>query len=137
MKESDNDEMLFVNTRGIVARGLIAHKIGFYTYLADNQERAPTFVQNKINTFRAVPGAGFYKTFKTTGVDYLDGRGGVTFNIAKFVDFQFGYDKQFLGNGYRSLYLSDYANNYLILKPEPAGMEVELCGEDDAANVAV
>ena len=29
MKESDNDEMLFVNTRGIVARGLIAKKIGF------------------------------------------------------------------------------------------------------------
>jgi hypothetical protein len=115
MKESDNDEMLFVNTRGIIARGLIARKIGFYTYLADNQERAPKFVQNRINTYRAVPGAGFYKTFKTTGVDYLDGRGGVTFNIAKFVDFQFGYDKQFIGNGYRSLYLSDYGNNFLFL----------------------
>ncbi len=115
MKESNNDEMLFINTRGIVARGLIAKKIGFYTYLTDNQERAPVFVQNRINTFRAVPGAGFYKTFKTTGVDYLDGRGGVTFNMAKFVDVQFGYDKQFLGNGYRSLYLSDYANNYLFL----------------------
>ena len=115
MKESNNDEMLFLNTRGIVVRGLIAKKIGFYTYLTDNQERAPKFVQNKINTFRAVPGAGFYKTFKTTGVDYFDGRGGITFNIAKFVDFQFGYDKQFMGNGYRSLYLSDYANNFLFL----------------------
>ena len=115
MKESNNGEMLFVNTRGIVARGLIARKIGFYTYLTDNQERAPKFVQNRINTFRAVPGAGFYKTFKTTGVDYLDGRGGITFNIAKFVDFQFGYDKQFMGNGYRSLYLSEFANNFLFL----------------------
>ena len=115
MKESNNDEMLFVNTRGIVARGLIARKIGFYTYLTDNQERAPKFVQNWINKYRAVPGAGFYKTFKTTGVDYLDGRGGITFNIAKFVDFQFGYDKQFMGNGYRSLYLSEFANNYLFL----------------------
>jgi hypothetical protein len=115
MKETDNDEMLFLNTRGIIARGLIAHRIGFYTYLTDNQERAPRFVQNRINQYRAVPGAGFYKTFKTTGVDYFDARGGFTFNIAKFVDFQLGYDKQNLGNGYRSLYLSDYANNYLFM----------------------
>jgi len=115
MKEGDNDQTLFLNSKGVVVRGLIAHRVGFYTYLTDNQERAPSFVQNRINTYRAVPGAGFYKTFKTTGVDYLDGRGGVTFNFAKYVDVQFGYDKQFLGNGYRSLYLSDYANNYLFL----------------------
>ncbi len=115
MKENNTDEMLFLNTRGIVARGLIARKIGFYTYLTDNQERAPSFVRDRINTYRAVPGAGFYKTFKSTGVDYLEGRGGVTFNIAKFVDLQFGYDKQFMGNGYRSLYLSDFSNNALFL----------------------
>ena len=94
-------------------------------------------MQNRINTFRAVPGQGFYKTFKTTGVDYLDGRGGVTFNIAKFVDFQFGYDKQFMGNGYRSLYLSDYANNYLFLNLNLRVWRLELCGQNHAANGTV
>ncbi len=115
MADNESDEMLFLNTRGIVARGLIAKRIGFQTYLTDNQERAPKFVQNRINQYRAVPGNGFYKTFKTTGVDYFDARGSFTVNAAKFLDIQFGYDKQSIGNGYRSLFLSEYPNNYLFL----------------------
>jgi hypothetical protein len=53
--------------------------------------------------------------FKTTGVDYFDARGSFTVNAAKYLDIQFGYDKQFIGNGYRSLFLSEFPNNYLFL----------------------
>src|SRR5690606_25152298 len=64
----------------------------------------------------AVPGYGFYKPFKTNGVDYFDARGYITFNVAKYIDVQFGYDKNFIGNGYRSLFLSDWGNSNLFLK---------------------
>jgi hypothetical protein len=114
-KESGNGEFLFLNSKGIVARGLIAKRIGFETYLTDNQERGPSYFQDRVSRYRAVPGAGFYKSFKGTGVDYFDARGSMTFNIVKYLDLQFGYDKQFLGNGYRSLFLSEYPNNYLFL----------------------
>lgn len=113
-RETDNDEAVTLNSRGIVARGLISRRIGFYTYLVETQERGPSFFRSQVETFRAVPGAGFYKPFKTTGYDYFDARGGVNFNIVKNLDFQFGYDRQNLGNGYRSLYLSDASNNYLF-----------------------
>ena len=63
-----------------------------------------------------MPGVGFYKTFKQNGVDYFDARGYITFNAAKYIDFQFGYDKNFIGNGYRSMFLSDWGNSYLFLK---------------------
>ncbi len=109
-------EGIFLNARGINARGLIAKKVGFSTYLTENQERGPQFYQQKIIADRAVPGVGFYKPFKKTGVDYFDARGYFTFNAAKFIDFQFGYDKNFIGNGYRSLLLSDFGNSYLFLK---------------------
>jgi hypothetical protein len=115
MADNNSDQFLFLNSRGFVARGLIGRRIGFYTYLTENQERAPVFVQDRIRQFRAVPGSGFYKTFKTTGVDYFDARGYATFNVAKFLDVQFGYDKQFIGNGYRSLFLSEYPNSNLFL----------------------
>jgi hypothetical protein len=115
-KESGYDQSLFLNSRGISARGLIGQKIGFSTFLTDNQERGPQFFQQQVTNFRAVPGVGFYKTFKKTGVDYFDARGYVTFNAAKFIDIQFGYDKNFIGNGYRSLFLSDWGNSYLFLK---------------------
>ncbi|HWH63316.1 MAG TPA: hypothetical protein VNS50_08585, partial [Ginsengibacter sp.] len=115
-KESSNDENIFYNKRGITARGRIANKIGFSTTITDNQERAPLFVQNRVNYFHAVPGVGFYKSFKTTGYDYFDGRGYFTFNVTKYIDVQFGYDKNFIGDGYRSLFLSDFGNSYLFLK---------------------
>jgi hypothetical protein len=115
-KESENSERLFLNSRGVTIRGLIAERIGFYTYLVENLERAPQFVQDRATTFRAIPGAGRFNLYKNTGWDYSDARGGVTFNAAKYLDFQFAYDKNFIGNGYRSLFLSDYGANYLFLK---------------------
>jgi len=63
-----------------------------------------------------VPGVGLYKEFKTTGYDYFDARGYFTFNVTKYIDVAFGYDKNFIGNGYRSLFLSDFSNNMLFLK---------------------
>ncbi|MBC7848833.1 MAG: hypothetical protein H7Y31_03815, partial [Chitinophagaceae bacterium] len=115
-KEADNEDFLFQNTKGISVRGLIAKRIGFSVYLTDNQERGPGFFQQRIDSFDAVPGAGFYKPFKTTATDYFDGRGSIHFNATKYLDFQFGYDKNFIGNGYRSLFLSEYGNSYLFLK---------------------
>jgi hypothetical protein len=74
------------------------------------------FVQQWEDKFSAVPGAGFYKPFKTTAYDYIDARGSIYFNAAKHFDIQFGYDKNFIGNGFRSLILSDFSNNYLFFK---------------------
>ena len=117
-KESGNDQTLFLNSRGVTIRGRIANKIGFSTTLTDNQERGPLFYQQEVKQLRAVPGNGFYKVYKNdpTAQDYFDARGYLTFNAAKSVDIQFGYDKNFIGNGYRSLFLSDWGNSYLFAK---------------------
>jgi hypothetical protein len=116
-REKDNNQRLFLNTRGVTIRGSIAKKISFYTYLTDNQERDPSYVQKFIAERTAVPGEGFYKAFKAPGgVDYFDGRGYITFNVTKYIDVAFGYDKNFIGSGYRSLFLSDFSNSSLFLK---------------------
>ena len=110
------NQSIYLNSRGVTARGMIGRKVGFSTFLTDNQERGPLFFQQQVASFRAVPGVGFYKPFKTSGVDYFDARGYITFNAAKAIDIQFGYDKNFIGNGYRSLFLSDWGNSNLFLK---------------------
>ncbi|HYH16152.1 MAG TPA: hypothetical protein VD794_13075, partial [Flavisolibacter sp.] len=108
---------LFLNTRGVTLRGRIADKIGFAAYVTDNQERPPLYVQEFEKERQAVPGVGFYKSFKAAGgYDYFDARGHITFNVAKVIDVAFGYDKNFIGNGHRSLFLSDFSNNTLFLK---------------------
>lgn len=115
-KESDYGQNLFLNSRGVTIRGMIAKKIGFYTSVVENLERAPQFVQDRVTEYRAIPNAGRFNLYKGTGWDYSDARGGITFNAAKFIDFQFAYDKNFIGNGYRSLFLSDFGSNYMFLK---------------------
>lgn len=113
---SSRNNSIYLNTRGVSARGMIANRVGFSAMITENQEKGPDFFQARVNQFSAVPGVGFYKAFKTNGYDYFDARGYITFNAAKFIDFQFGYDKNFIGNGYRSLFLSDYSNSYLFFK---------------------
>lgn len=114
--ENGYDRSIYLNSKGVTARGMIGRKIGFSTYLTDNQERGPRFFQQQVSQYRAVPGVGFYKPFKTEGYDYFDARGYITVNAAKSIDIQFGYDKNFIGNGYRSLFLSDWGNSNLFLK---------------------
>src|SRR5438477_369563 len=72
---------------------------------------------------QATAKAGFLKIilnggclFKKNGNDFWDANGYITFNIIKQIDLQFGHDKNFIGNGYRSLFLSDFSPNYLFAK---------------------
>lgn len=107
---------LFVNTRGATVRGVIGDKIGFYSSVLENQARYPLYVRNYTSETGAVPGYGFWKDFNEDGVDFLEARGYFTFKIAKVIDFAFGHDRHFIGNGYRSLALSDFSNPYLFAK---------------------
>lgn len=115
-KEKNSSEHLFLNSRGITLRGTLADKISFVTYITDNQERDPLYVRQWVSERQAVPGEGYFKEFKLTGFDYFDARGYINFRAAKYIDVTFGYDKNFIGNGYRSLFLSDFSNNVLFLK---------------------
>lgn len=126
----DSDEgqsFRFNNTRGLELRFDIKNKVSFYTYLTDNQLRYTSYVNEERNerfvdlkgnetSLQHIPGNGFYKNYKEDGVDFFDARGYVSFNVLEHIDFQFGYDKHFLGNGYRSLFLSDNSSAYTFLK---------------------
>lgn len=115
-KSTDGNKNLLVNTRGILLRGTIDNRISFYSYFSDNQEKDPQYVQNFVTKYKALPGFGFFKPFQTTGYDHLDTRGGISFNTGKYFDLQFAYDKLFVGNGYRSLFQSDFSSNYTFLR---------------------
>lgn len=108
----------FLNSKGLELRGSIGKMIGFYTSLTDNQEQGPNYWIKRFDSLRAVPGMAFSKTFKNdiSKRDYFDVRGYITFNPGKIFSFQYGYDKNFIGYGERSLFLGDHAAPNLFLK---------------------
>lgn len=117
-RETANDEKTFINTRGVEVRGMIDKKVGFYTFIGENQIIYPEYVRNKITGEIVVPHEGFWKDFKDNGVDYFTARGYISFEATEHINLQFGHDRFKVGNGYRSLILSDYAPAYLFLKAQ-------------------
>lgn len=118
---------LFVNTRGLEIRGTIGKKLGFYTFFSENQAIYPYYIQRYGDVYGqgdnttgvplpTAPGESFIKPFGNRGVDFLSARGYFTLNALKIINIQFGHDRNFIGNGFRSLFLSDNSPPYLFLK---------------------
>ena len=112
----------FQNTRGIVISGLLDKKIYFYTSVYENQQSFLPHIERKIKRDYAIPGQGYYKKFNSSvfkevqAYDFLNARAYIGFNITKSLSAQMGHGRFFIGNGIRSLFLSDYSNNYYYLK---------------------
>ncbi len=119
-KDTKNtDGLRYVNTRGVQVEGIVDQRLGFYAFLADNQMAVPQYVQNRIVRDTIVPHEGYWKYFKTPGgsaYDFFSARGYVTYAATKHINVQLGHDHNFIGNGYRSLILSDYSAPYFFLK---------------------
>jgi hypothetical protein len=115
-------EDIFQNTRGLEARGAIDDRVYFYTNIIETQASFPNYVNNRIDRDLAVPGAGFFKSYQSSvfdgvnGYDYLLAQGYLGFNLTRHIGMQFGHGQNFIGNGYRSMLLSDFGTNYFYLK---------------------
>lgn len=118
-----NDEsIIFQNTRGAEIRGLIDGKVYFYTSILENQAHFNNYLEDRIENFETIGGQSFFKDFKSSlienlqGHDYLNAQAYVGINATKSVAIELGHGKHFIGNGIRSLLLSDYSTNYFYLK---------------------
>ena len=120
--DQNDIQPIFLNLRGIELRGSIDNRIYFYTNVFENQARFPEYVNDFIDRTKSIPAAGFYKKYSSTifnidnGYDFANGQAILGFNVTKHVGVQFGHGRNFIGNGYRSVLLSDFATNYFYLK---------------------
>ncbi|MBL7931222.1 MAG: hypothetical protein JNL60_04955 [Bacteroidia bacterium] len=105
-------KMLYSNTRGLIASGVIGDRVYFETMFAESQSVFPNYIADAARASQVVPGQGRWKTFKTSGFDYAFSSGFVSIQALKKLNIQVGHGKQKIGNGYRSLLLSDNSFNY-------------------------
>jgi len=77
--------------------------------------KAPAHVEEFMNTWGVKPGYGDFQ--RANGLStFFDPRGYLSFSPSEHFNVQAGHDKLFIGNGYRSLLLSDNAPPYSFLK---------------------
>lgn len=115
--EAGVDEFKYVNTRGAEMIGYLGDKVTFFSRITENQANFPEYVMADRNGNRGIlRGESITKGFKDNGIDFLDARGYISADIMPELNVQFGQDRNFIGNGFRSLILSDQSEDYLFLK---------------------
>ncbi len=111
------DDLSYINLRGAEVRGRILNKIGFYTMLADNQEQLIHNADAWAKRHNAAPGADYHRLTDNNVYDVFLARGYFDVGLIKDkVNITFGHDKQFRGDGMRSLILSDFGATATFLR---------------------
>jgi hypothetical protein len=119
--KSENSNLYF-NQRGFELRGAIDRKVYFHTQILESQVRFPNYVNAFISEYKVIPSAGFYKGYALdflnvkNGYDFLLAQAYIGFDISKHIGLQFGHGTNFIGDGYRSLLISDFSAPYFYLK---------------------
>ena len=106
----------YVNSRGYRFAVDIGPRVSFNTTFYETQSIHPQYLYQYVQESGVVPGQGRIKAFDRRGFDFSWAGGTVSWAPRHFVNVQFGHGKHFVGNGYRSVLLSDNAFNYPFLK---------------------
>ncbi|MBA3985332.1 MAG: gliding motility protein RemB [Flavobacteriales bacterium] len=124
-KDFDSDiNSTYNNTRLAVVQGGLGKKLNFHTVIYESQGRFADYFNRYAESIAAdgggnpaiIPGMGIAKAFKTDSYDYPVATGYLSYSPNEMFNFQFGHGKNFLGDGYRSLLLSDVASPSPFLK---------------------
>ena len=107
----------YTNTRGIQIIGQLGKRFTFYTEVYENQIDLPGYVKDwSVQNELVSPGQGIVDFLTDNQYDYLIASGYFQYKSKKYFTFEFGNGKNFIGDGYRSLLLSDNAANYPYFK---------------------
>lgn len=126
----NDKEHFYFNSRGVKINAHLTQKFSFSTSFYENQSKNLRYIRDYADaigvekfiggTWRkenaVMPGQGRTKPFKTNGYDYAWAEGYASFSPAKNTNIQFGNGKFFIGEGYRSILLSDNSFNYPYLR---------------------
>ncbi|MEN8765209.1 MAG: gliding motility protein RemB [Wenyingzhuangia sp.] len=109
------------NTRILKMEGQIGSQLSYSASVFESQSFFTQFINEyvKINqpedAYGLIPGRGKSKLFQNKGHDYGISTGYLSYSPNKLINLQFGHGQNFIGDGYRSLFLSDVSapNTYL------------------------
>ena len=122
-KDNSDAAYTYNNTRALRIEGGLGKMLTFSSAIFESQGRFADYFNSQALVIRpasqgyaVIPGRDISKSFKDSSFDYPLSTGTINFTPAKFMDIQFGRDKNFIGDGYRSLFLSDVGAPYTFVK---------------------
>ncbi len=118
-----NSNSTFINTRGIQFQGGLGKQVSFTTTIFESQGQFADYFNLYANSLRPagggpaiIPGIGIAKDFKTNSYDFPSAEANISFTPNQFFNAQLGYGRNFIGDGYRSLFQTDGASPHPFFK---------------------
>ena len=121
-RDLSNDNNIFLNKRGIELYGRLDNRFSFYSAYEENQSNFLGYQDDFVSQFKAIRGKGNYKDYSSSiisglvGYDYGFATGFLQYKLSQHTSIQLGHNRYFIGNGIRSLLLSDSGHNYFNVK---------------------
>ena len=123
-KDFDSElDVTYNNTRAAIFQGGLGKNFNFYSVVYENQGRFADYYNRYAESIKPgtegpaiIPGRGIAKSFMGQAYDYPVAEAYLSYSPGKFFNLQFGHGKNFIGDGYRSLLLSDNATPYPFFK---------------------
>jgi len=115
-QNKETSKTIYMNTRGFDFSGNVGDKFYFETKFYENQAKLPGYVDSVTRASHIVPFQNFYKGFKNNAFDFAYSTARLIYTPNKHLLFNLGYGTNFIGDGYRSLLLSDNNTNYPYLR---------------------
>jgi hypothetical protein len=107
----------WLNTRSFQAGLTIGRKFSFYTNFFENQALFTPYIRSFIDQYHVVPGQSIKDYYlQRKSIDYSYSSATLSYSPIKQLNITLAYDKNFIGDGYRSLLLSDISSNYTSFK---------------------
>lgn len=106
----------WLNTRGFQAGLNIKDKFLLYVNAFENQAVFANYLTDYINTHNVVPGQGTVKHRDGNTKDWMYATASMTYDFSDYFQATLAYDKNHIGDGYRSILLSDFSSNNAHLK---------------------
>lgn len=115
-RDIKNKKTLWMNGRGIQAGVNIGNNFSFYTSVFENQAVFPQYYDRYTNELGVVSGQAFDHSKGAVTKDWSYVTAHISYTPIKYLNITFGQDKTFIGDGYRSMLLSDFSAPYPFLK---------------------
>lgn len=121
--DNEDQDFTYNNTRAVIFQGGLGKKLNFYTVFYESQGSFAGYFNRYARSIAPdggnpaiVPGRGVAAESASGDFDYPVAEAYLSYSPNKYFNFQFGHGKNFIGDGYRSLLLSDNASPYPFFK---------------------
>lgn len=113
---------IMVNRRGLRLEAWLGKRVKLVSRVIDNQILVPEYLENYVMRTGNFPGSSFLKDYQSSllknskGYDYLYADGEFSADLGKYFQLGMGHGRHQLGDGIRSLLLSDFSTSRFFIR---------------------